>query len=127
MGIGAALVFFAAGAALYWAVEIDLPYVDDDALGAILMFAGALAVAATVVLNSRRAPGGNSVATGIGLIAAGAILSWAVDLDLPYVFDGALGMILMVAGAIAVAATVVMQVQASRSRQVIDRRPASHF
>jgi len=127
MGIGAALVFFAAGAALYWAVEIDLPYIDDDALGAILMIAGALAVAATVVLNSRRAPGGSSVATGIGLIAAGAILSWAVDLDLPYVFDGALGMILMVAGAIAVAATVLMQVQGSRSRQVIDRRPTSHF
>jgi hypothetical protein len=126
MGFGAALVFFAAGAALYWAVEIDLPYIDDDALGAILMVAGALAVAASVLLNARRASSGNSIATGISLFAAGAILSWAVELDLPYVFDGALGMILMVAGAIAVVANLVMQAQASRGQQVADRRPFSH-
>ena len=118
MGIGAAIVFFAAGAILYWAVEIDLPYIDDDALGAILIFAGALAVATAVIMNTRRSHAGTSVGTGIGLIAAGAILYWAVNLDLPYIFDGALGVILMVAGAIAVIATVTMQLQSGRSRQV---------
>jgi membrane-bound ClpP family serine protease len=125
MRIGAALLFFAAGAALYWAVEIDLPNIDDDALGAILMFAGVLSVAATVLLDSRGSAGSNSVPSGIGLIAAGAVLFWAVELDLPYVFDGALGLILMVAGIIAVAATMLMQVQSSRSRQDVDRRPAN--
>ena len=126
MGLGAAILFFAAGAGLYWAVEVDLPYIDDDALGAILMLAGVLAVAATVLVNARRSSG-NSTVTGIGLLAAGAILFWAVDIDLPYVYDGALGMILMVAGAIAAAATVIMQVQGPRSRQIVDRRPYSHF
>jgi hypothetical protein len=74
--------------------------------------------------DARRAQTGTSVGTGIGLIAAGAILYWAVDLDLPFVFDGALGVILMVAGVIAVLATVTMQLQSSRSPQVIERRAA---
>jgi hypothetical protein len=63
---------------------------------------------------------------GIGaallFFAAGAILYWAVDLDLPFVFDGALGVILMVAGAIAVLATITMQLQSSHSHQLIERR-----
>jgi hypothetical protein len=115
MGIGAATVLFTAGAVLYWAVEVDLPYIDDDALGAILIFAGALAVAVAVVMNARRAHNGTSAGTGIGLIVAGAVLYWAVNINLPYIFDGALGTILMVAGAIAVLATVTMHLQGTRS------------
>jgi len=117
MGIGAAIGFFAAGAILYWAVEVDLPYIDDNALGAILMLAGALAVAAAVIVNTRRRPSGaTSVGTGIGLIASGAVLYWAVNLDLPFIFDGALGVILMVAGVIALVASVALHFQGGRSR-----------
>jgi len=116
MGIGAAIGFFTAGAILYWAVDVDLPYMDDDALGAILLFAGALALAFAVIMNTRRQREGTSVGSGVGLIAVGAILYWAVNIDVPYIFDGALGVILMVAGAIAVLATVVMHFQGSPSR-----------
>lgn len=123
MGFGAGIVFLAAGAILYWAVEVDLPYFDDDALGAILIFAGVLALAVAALVNTRRADVGTSVGTGIGLIAGGAILYWAVNIDLPYIFDGALGVILMVAGAIAVLATITMHMQASRSRHIVERRP----
>ena len=127
MGIGAAVVLFAVGAILYWAVEVDLPYIDDDALGAILIFAGALAIAVAVILNTTRSSHSRPSmgSTGIGLITGGAILYWAVDLDLPYILDGALGVILMVAGGIAVAATVTMHVQASRSRHLVERHPHS--
>jgi hypothetical protein len=115
MGIGAAIACFTAGAILYWAVEVDLPYIDDDALGAILLFAGALALAAAVIVNARRSYSNASVGGGIGLIVAGAVLYWAVNINLPFIFDGALGMILMVAGAIALVATVVMHLQGPRS------------
>ena len=117
MGIGAAIGFLTAGAILYWAVDVDLPYMDDDALGAILLFAGALALAVAVIMNTRRSNSSTSVGSGIGLIAVGAILYWAVDIDLPYVFDGALGVILMVAGVVAVIATVVMHFQGTSSRR----------
>ena len=60
--------------------------------------------------------------TGVGLFAAGAVLYWAVDVDVPFVFDGALGAILMVSGAVALAATVFTNVQRSRSRRVVDHR-----
>lgn len=124
MGIGAAIVFFAAETILYWAVEVDLPFVDDDALGAILIFAGALALAAAVIVNTtRRSHGGTSGGTGIALLVTGAVLYWTVDVDLPFIFDGALGAVLMVAGVIAVAATLTMQLQASRSRHTIERQP----
>jgi len=117
MGIGAGILFLAAGAILYWAVDVDLPYVDDDALGAILILAGALALVAAVVMNTRRAQSGTSIGTGVGLIVAGAVLYWAVNINLPYVFDGALGTILMAGGAIAVLATMTMHLQGSRSRR----------
>lgn len=117
MGIGAGILFLAAGAILYWAVDVDLPYVDDDALGAILILAGALALVAAVVMNTRRAQSGTSMGTGVSLIVAGAVLYWAVNINLPYVFDGALGAILMVGGAIAVLATVTMHFQGSRTRR----------
>jgi drug/metabolite transporter (DMT)-like permease len=116
MGIGAAIGFFTAGAILYWAVDVDLPYMDDDALGAILLFAGALALAFAVIMNTRRSREGTSVGSGVGLIAVGAILYWAVNIDVPYIFDGALGVILMAAGAIAVFATVVMHFQGPSGR-----------
>lgn len=124
MGFGAAITFLAIGAALTWAVEVDLPAMDDDALGAIMLCAGVISLAATVIMSASR-PAGNGVAGGIGLFAAGAVLTWAIQIDLPYVFDGALGIVLMVAGAVSVAAHLIMQTQASRSRQVVERPSAT--
>jgi uncharacterized membrane protein YccC len=120
MGIGTSVVLLAAGAILYWAVEVPLPFVDDSALGAILMVGGAIAATATVILNARRSQTG--VGTGVGLIVTGAIVYVAIDVDLPYIFDGALGLILMAAGVIAVLATVAMASQRSRANHVIDDR-----
>jgi hypothetical protein len=56
------------------------------------------------------------IGTGILLIAVGAVLSWAVDVDLPYIADDAMGVILIVAGGIAVVATVIMSMQRTRHR-----------
>ena len=124
MGIGTGVGFFAAGAILYWAVEVDVPFIDDDALGAILMIVGALAVVLAVVVNTQRAHTsiGTDIGSGIALLAAGAVLFWAVDIDLPYVFDDALGVILMLGGLISIIATVAMNAQRQRSRSVVDRR-----
>lgn len=114
MGIGAAVLCFAAGAILYYAVEVDLPYVDDDTLGAILLLAGVIAAVAAVVANTRRAHGGTSTGTGVGLLLTGAILYWAIDIDLPFVTDSALGVILMFAGIVTVVATLTMHRQGTR-------------
>ena len=122
MGIGTAIVLFAAGAILYWAVDVDIPYVEDDTLGSILILAGALAAAVAVIVNTRRSETGTSVGTGIGLTAAGAVLYWAVDVDFPFIADGALGVILMIAGLITIAATLTLHWQDSRSRHVVQRR-----
>lgn len=105
MGIGTGIVLFAAGAILTWAVDVDLPYVSDDALGLILMLVGVIAVVAGGLMSSRSPQTGYGA--GIMSIAAGAIVIWAVDLDLPYVADDALGIILLLAGAVAVAISAV--------------------
>jgi hypothetical protein len=120
MGIGTGIVSFVTGAILYWAVDTDLPFVLDDALGVILMAAGLITVVAAVVTNVQSSQVG--AGTGIGLVVTGALLYWAVDVNLPFVADGALGMILMVAGMIAVVAAVIMNVQRSRTGQVADYR-----
>jgi hypothetical protein len=119
MGIGTGVGSFVAGAILYWAVDVDLPLFVDNALGAILMIGGVVAVAVAAATNVQSSQVG--AGTGIGLVVAGAVLYWAVDIDLPFVADGALGVILMVAGVLAVSAAVVMSVRA-RSRGVVDSR-----
>ena len=124
MGIGTGATFFAVGAILYWAVDIDLPFIEDNTLGAILMIVGAVAAGAAVLINAQRGQtgAGSGIGSGVAMIAAGAILYWAVDVNLPFVFDGALGVILMVAGTIAVLATVAMQVSGSRTPHAVERR-----
>jgi formate hydrogenlyase subunit 3/multisubunit Na+/H+ antiporter MnhD subunit len=119
MGIGVAVSCFAAGAILYFAVEVDLPYVEDDTLGSILLLVGVLAAIVAVLVNTRRSHTGTSAGSGIGLILTGAILYWAVDVDFPFVADGALGVILMFAGVITLMATLTMHRQKSRHHQAI--------
>jgi hypothetical protein len=109
MGIGTGIFLIAIGAALSFAINVDLPYVTDDALGLVLVFAGLATVVVSVILKAERPEAG--VGTGILLFAVGAVLAWAVNVDLPYIEDYAMGAILMVAGAIAVIATVVMSMQ----------------
>ena len=113
MGIGAGILMLAAGAILLWAVDVDLPYVTDDALGLILMLAGIVAVAAAAFAKPRYQQSG--AGTGVAFILIGAIVIWAVDVDLPYVTDDALGIILLLTGTIALAATGLSYAQRSQA------------
>lgn len=126
MGIGAAVLCLAAGAILYYAVEVDLPYVEDDTLGAILLLVGLLGAVVGVIVNTRRSQAGTSTGSGLGLFLAGAILYWAVDVDVPFVTDSALGVILMVAGVVTVAATLTMHWQETRRRRRLPPQPATY-
>ena len=59
---------------------------------------------------------------GIGLLAAGAVLHWAVLVDVPYVDKDALGVVLMIVGLVTIAVSLVMNVQQSRTRNVVEYR-----
>lgn len=113
MGLGTGVGLIAAGAVLTWALDVDLPYVEDDALGAILLVAGAVVMVAAAVMNAQRP--GTDPSSGLGLGTAGAALLWAVDVDIPYVFDAALGAILLLGGAITIAVAVAMNQPRTRS------------
>jgi hypothetical protein len=113
MGIGTGVLLFAAGAILTWAVDIDLPYVTDDTLGLILMLAGAAAVLAAGLLSSRYSQSG--FGSGILLFAAGAIILWAVNVDVPYFTDSALGVILVLAGSAIVGISAVASARHTQS------------
>ncbi len=105
MRIGSGVLLLVLGAVLYSAVEMDLPYLDDNALGLILVVGGLAVTVAAVVMNAEHPQAG--ITTGLLLIAAGAILAVAVRVDLlPYVADYALGTIFICAGVIALLATV---------------------
>ena len=54
MGIGLGIVLVVAGAILLWAVEFDLQFIDDDALGVILLAAGILTIILALVMNAQR-------------------------------------------------------------------------
>ena len=49
MGIGLGIVLVVAGAILYWAVSADIPGVNDNTLGIILMVVGALAIVLALI------------------------------------------------------------------------------
>ena len=119
MGIGSGVVMIVAGAILTWAVELDVPYLFEGALGVVVMIAGLAVIAVTLTVHPRAY---SSVGTGLVLATVGAALTWAVDIDLPYVYDGSLGLILMAAGVIGAIAAIVMDVQRQRSQQVVQYR-----
>lgn len=104
--MAAGLFFLAAGAILRWVVNVDLPFVNENALGAILIVVGIIALAVSAVGRSRY--GNQGLGTGLGLIAAGAIVYWALDFNLTHVNDDALAVILMVAGVLMVALSSVV-------------------
>ncbi|MGH3455146.1 MAG: hypothetical protein ACRDPQ_08505 [Nocardioidaceae bacterium] len=113
-GAGTGVAFLVGGTIVIWAVDIDLPYVTDDALGIILVLTGTIALAASALSYAQRTQAG--VGTGVALLAAGAILAWAVDIDLPYVADYTLGAILLVSGLIAIAVSGIAHLKQRRAR-----------
>ena len=119
MGLGTGVGLIAAGAVLTWALDVDLPYVEDDALGAILLVAGVVALVAAAVMHAQRP--GTSPEPGLGLVTVGAALLWAVDVDIPYVYDAALGLILLVGGVVTVVAAVALNRPPTQRRQVMYR------
>ncbi|MGH3315796.1 MAG: DUF6458 family protein [Nocardioidaceae bacterium] len=54
MGIGLGIILIVAGAILLWALDLDLEFLDDDALGLILLGAGLLALILALVMNAQR-------------------------------------------------------------------------
>ncbi len=62
------------------------------------------------------------IGLGIVLIVVGAIFVFALNVDLPFVSDNTLGLILIVAGVIALVAALVMQAQRGRTKHVQENR-----
>jgi uncharacterized membrane protein HdeD (DUF308 family) len=62
------------------------------------------------------------IGIGIVLIVIGAILLWAVQADLPLVSDDTLGIILIVAGILAVVLALVMNAQRTRTKHTQENR-----
>jgi len=54
MGIGVGIVLIVLGAILLFALNVNLPFVTDDALGIILIVVGVLAVILALVMNAQR-------------------------------------------------------------------------
>jgi hypothetical protein len=56
MGIGLGIVLIVLGAILLWALDasVDLPFIESEALGVILMAAGLLAIILALVMNAQR-------------------------------------------------------------------------
>ena len=59
---------------------------------------------------------------GVVLLVVGAILYWAVEVDIPGVSDNTLGIILMVVGVIAIILALIINQQRSRTKVVEERR-----
>jgi uncharacterized membrane protein HdeD (DUF308 family) len=62
------------------------------------------------------------IGLGIVLIVIGAILLFALNINIPYVSDNTLGMILIVAGALTLILALVMNAQRSRTKHVQENR-----
>jgi uncharacterized membrane protein HdeD (DUF308 family) len=62
------------------------------------------------------------IGLGILLIVVGAILLFALNVNIPYVSDDTLGIILIVAGVLALVVSLVMQAQRGRTKHVNETR-----
>lgn len=119
---GAGALLLAVAAVLTWAVDVDLPYVDDATLSSVLLALGLTLVVAGALVAAARADGSDDGAAGLGLLTLGMILVWGLEVDVPRVEDTALGVILMLGGAVSVAATVYLDRQRTRTRRVVELR-----
>ena len=55
MGVGVGVVLLVLGAIIYFALELDIPGLENGTLGVILMVVGALAIVLALVMNNQRA------------------------------------------------------------------------
>jgi hypothetical protein len=62
------------------------------------------------------------IGIGIVLIVLGAIFLFALNVDIPFFTDNTLGLILIVAGVIAIVLALVLNAQRSRTRHVQENR-----
>ena len=62
------------------------------------------------------------IGIGIVLIVIGAILLFALNVNLPFVTDDTLGIILIVAGVLALVLSLVLNAQRTRTRHVQENR-----
>lgn len=62
------------------------------------------------------------IGIGVVLIVIGAVLLWAVQVNIPFVSDDTLGIILMVAGVLSIVLALVMNAQRSRTKHVQENR-----
>jgi Domain of unknown function (DUF6458) len=62
------------------------------------------------------------IGLGITLIVIGAILLFALDLDIPLVSDDTLGIILILAGALALVLALILNYQRGRTKHVQESR-----
>ncbi len=62
------------------------------------------------------------IGIGIVLIVLGAIFLFALNVDIPFFTDDTLGIILIVAGVIAIVLALVMNAQRGRTRHVQENR-----
>jgi uncharacterized membrane protein HdeD (DUF308 family) len=62
------------------------------------------------------------IGLGILLIVIGAIFLFALNVDIPFFSDNTLGIILIVAGALALVIALVMQAQRGRTKHVQENR-----
>jgi uncharacterized protein DUF6458 len=54
MGIGLGVLLVVVGAALMWAINLDIAHIDDFTLGLILFIVGVVAIVLSVYLNAQR-------------------------------------------------------------------------
>lgn len=62
------------------------------------------------------------IGLGIFLLVVGAILLFALNVNLPFVSDDTLGVILIVAGVLTLVVALVMQAQRGRTKHVEENR-----
>jgi hypothetical protein len=62
------------------------------------------------------------IGLGVILIVAGAVLMWALNVDLSYVDDDTLGLILFIVGILTVALSLVMNMQRSKTTHIEEHR-----
>jgi uncharacterized membrane protein HdeD (DUF308 family) len=62
------------------------------------------------------------IGLGILLLVVGAILLFAVNVNIPFVSDDTLGIILMIAGVLAIILALVLNAQRTRTRHVQETR-----
>ena len=62
------------------------------------------------------------IGIGIVLIVLGAVLLWALNVNLPFFSDDTLGIILIVAGILAIVLALLMNAQRTRTKHTQENR-----